>query len=103
MRLVPRRRLSRLDHPPALPTATAFAAAAAAAIAALFTAAAAAAATAALFTAAAAAAATAALFTAGRAAAIPFTAAANVSGRLGMRARPRAYREPLLHVRLRHD
>ena len=90
MRLVPRRRLSRLDHPPALPTATAFAAAAAAAIAALFTA-------------AAAAAATAALFTAGRAAAIPFTAAANVSGRLGMRARPRAYREPLLHVRLRHD
>jgi hypothetical protein len=90
MRLVPRRRLSRLDHPPALPTATAFAAAAAAAIAALFTA-------------AAAAAATAALFTAGRAAAIPFTAAANVSGRLGVRARPRAYREPLLHVRLRHD
>ena len=90
MRLVPRRRLSRLDHPPALPTATAFAAAAAAA-------------TAALSTAAAAAAATAALFTAGRAAAIPFTAAANVSGRLGLRARPRAYREPLLHVRLRHD
>ena len=77
MRLVPRRRLSRLDHPPTLPTATAVAAAAAAA--------------------------TAALFTAGRAAAIPFTAAANVSGRLGVRARPRAYREPLLHVRLRHD
>ena len=90
MRLVPRRRLSRLDHPPTLPTATAFAAAAAAA-------------TAALSTAAAAAAATAAFFTAGRAAAIPFTAAANVSGRLGVRARPRAYREPLLHVRLRHD